>query len=34
MTKFQALRTGVSARPLEEAVADYVQNHLLPESGK
>ncbi len=34
MTKFQALKTGVSARPLEEAVADYVQNHLLPESGK
>lgn len=34
MTKFQALKTGVSARPLEEAVADYVQNHLLPESEK
>lgn len=34
MTKFQALKTGVSARPLEEAVADYVRNHLLPESGK
>ena len=34
MTKFQALKTGVSARPLEEAVADYVQNQLLPESGK
>jgi len=34
MTKFQALKTGVSARPLEEAVADYVQSHLLPESGK
>ena len=34
MTKFQALKTGASARPLEEAVADYVQNHLLPESGK
>lgn len=34
MTKFHALKTGVSARPLDDAVADYVRNHLLPESGK
>ena len=34
MTKFHALKTGVSARPLDDAVADYVRNHLLSESGK
>ena len=32
MTKFDALGTGCGARPLEQAVADYVQNHLVPES--
>ena len=32
MTKFNALNTGRSAHPLEKTVADYVRNHLLPES--
>ena len=32
MTKFNALGTGCGARPLESAIADYVQNHLVPES--
>lgn len=32
MTKFNALNTGRGAHPLEKTVADYVRNHLLPES--
>ena len=32
MTKFNALGTDCGARPLESAIADYVQNHLVPES--
>ena len=32
MTKFNALNTGRGAHPLEETVADYVRNHLVPES--
>lgn len=32
MTKFNALNTGRGAHPLEKTVADYVRNHLVPES--
>ena len=32
MTKFNALGTGTGARPLEDAVRDYVQNHLMKEA--
>lgn len=32
MTKYNALKTGISARPLSVTVADYVQNHLVPEN--
>lgn len=32
MTKFNALNTGRGAHSLEETVADYVRNHLVPES--
>ena len=32
MTKFNALNTGLAARPLSVTVADYVRNHLIPEN--
>ncbi len=32
MKKYEALGTGISARPLEASVSDYIKNHLLPES--
>lgn len=31
MTKFNALNTGTGARPLEDSVRDYIQNHLMKE---